>query len=135
MCVTHLGCRTHAHNKGSKEILKRAINILELLAGSVLATDNDKILKSSSLSLPSKQLTAPFVSSPTSCFTPSFLLCISGSYCCLESESLFFIFSSDPWWIHRCSSFLIPASVNTCLPWTGCESAPTLYLCVCSAGV
>lgn len=38
---------------------------------------------------------------------------------------------SDPWWAPRCSSFHTQASVNTCLPWTGCESALTVYLCVC----
>lgn len=43
----------------------------------------------------------------------------------------FFFHLSDPWSTPCCSSFLTRASVNTCLPWTGCESALTVYLCVC----
>lgn len=38
------------------------------------------------------------------------------------------LFCSDPWWTPRCSSFLITASVNTCRPWTGCESALTVLM-------
>lgn len=60
------------------------------------------------------------------CPGTSYILCFPVMMSVWRFKTISISFSPDLWWTPHCSSFHIQVSVNTCLPWTGCESALTL---------